>query len=65
MTQPLRIGFDVPFQPFALMIDGKPTTFRAGVQNVFNRDYWSGVASYSTLSQGAPRTLQLSATVDF
>ena len=24
MTQPLRIGFDVPFQPFALMIDGKP-----------------------------------------
>ena len=46
-------------------IDGKPTTFRAGVQNVFNRDYWSGVASYSTLSQGAPRTLQLSATVDF
>lgn len=24
MTQSLRIGFDVPFQPFALMIDGKP-----------------------------------------
>lgn len=24
MTSPLRIGFDVPFQPFALMIDGKP-----------------------------------------
>ncbi len=24
MTVPLRIGFDVPFPPFALMIDGKP-----------------------------------------
>ena len=46
-------------------IDGKPTTFRAGVQNVFNRDYWSGVASYGAISLGAPRALQLSASVDF
>lgn len=50
---------------YSTKIDGKPTTFRAGILNVFNRNYWSGVASYSTLSQGAPRTLQLSATVDF
>ncbi|PYY70846.1 TonB-dependent siderophore receptor [Pseudomonas jessenii] len=42
-----------------------PTTFRATVQNVFDREYWSGVASYGAFSQGAPRTLLMSATVDF
>jgi iron complex outermembrane receptor protein len=41
-------------------------TLRAGVDNVFNRSYWAGVYSgggYVYLS--APRTLRLSATVDF
>ena len=37
----------------------------ASVQNVFDREYWSGVASYGAFSPGYPRTLQLSATVDF
>lgn len=50
---------------YSTSIDGRPTTFRATVQNVFDEEYWSGVASYSAFSQGAPRTLQLSATVDF
>jgi len=50
---------------YSTTIEGRPTTFRATVQNVFDREYWSGVASYSAFSQGAPRTLQLSATVDF
>lgn len=44
---------------------GKSTTFRVGVNNVFDRHYWSGVASYGTLSLGAPRTLYASAAVDF
>jgi iron complex outermembrane recepter protein len=44
---------------------GKTTTFRANLLNAFDRDYWSGVASYSGFVQGAPRTLLLSATVDF
>jgi iron complex outermembrane receptor protein len=35
------------------------------VQNVFDHEYWSGVASYGAFSQGSPRTLLLSATVDF
>jgi len=42
-----------------------PTTLRATVQNLFDSQYWSGVASYGAFSQGAPRTLLLSATVDF
>ncbi|MFW0755179.1 TonB-dependent siderophore receptor [Pseudomonas sp. H11T01] len=50
---------------YTTRIEGRPTTLRATVQNVFNQEYWSGVASYGAFSQGAPRTLQLSATVDF
>lgn len=50
---------------YATQIDGRPTTFRATVQNVFDCEYWSGVASYGAISPGYPRALQLSATVDF
>ena len=50
---------------YTTRIAQRPTTFRATVQNVFDREYWSGVASYGAFSQGSPRTLLLSATVDF
>ncbi|WP_073525542.1 TonB-dependent receptor [Pseudomonas fluorescens] len=50
---------------YATKIEGRPTTLRATVQNVFDREYWSGVASYGAFSPGYPRTLQVSATVDF
>lgn len=46
-------------------IQDRPVIFRASVENVFNKDYWSGVASYSTIAQGAPRTFKLSMTTDF
>ncbi len=46
-------------------VSGKSTTFRAGLFNAFNRKYWSGVASYGTISLGAPRTLMASVSVDF
>lgn len=46
-------------------IAGKTTTLRATVRNLLDRDYWSGVASYGGLAQGAPRTVQLSAAIDF
>ncbi len=46
-------------------VAGKATTFRASLINAFDRNYWSGVASYSTISQGAPRTFLGSVTVDF
>lgn len=44
---------------------GKSATFRAGLFNAFNRKYWSGVASYGTISLGAPRTFMASMSVDF
>ena len=50
---------------YTTRIDERPTTFRATVQNVLDHEYWSGVASYGAFSQGSPRTLLLSATVDF
>jgi iron complex outermembrane receptor protein len=50
---------------YTTRIEGRPTTLRATVQNVFDREYWSGVASYGAFSPGYPRTLQLSASVDF
>lgn len=46
-------------------VAGKATTFRASVINAFDKKYWSGVASYSTISLGAPRTFLGSVTVDF
>ena len=50
---------------YATVIYGKSTTLRAGLLNAFDRNYWSGVASYGTISLGAPRTLFASATIDF
>lgn len=50
---------------YATKVYGKDLTLRANVVNVFNRAYWSGVASYGTISQGVPRTLMLSASMDF
>jgi iron complex outermembrane receptor protein len=44
---------------------GRDTTIRLTVLNAFNRAYWSGVASYGTISQGIPRTVMLSASMDF
>lgn len=46
-------------------ISERPVTFRAEVENVFDNDYWSGVASFGTISQGAPLTVKLSMTTDF
>lgn len=56
--------FDVGAR-YATKVYGKDLTLRANVVNVFNRAYWSGVASYGTISQGVPRTLMLSASMDF
>lgn len=43
---------------------GRPLVLRASVDNLFNRDYWSS-GSGNWLYVGNPRTLTLSATMDF
>ncbi|AMR77086.1 TonB-dependent receptor [Cupriavidus nantongensis] len=50
---------------YTTRIGGKATTFRANVLNVFDRDYWAGVTSWGGFSLAAPRTVLMSATVDF
>lgn len=49
---------------YATLIGGRRTVFRANVINVANATYRTGVASYGTLFQAAPRTYKLSMSVD-
>lgn len=49
-------------------INNQPVTFRARVDNLFDRNYWSSTGGYpgqGYLVLGLPRTLTVSATVDF
>lgn len=50
---------------YTALIAGQRTTFRANVLNVTGANYWTGVASFGTFFQGAPRTYLLSMSVDF
>ena len=47
---------------YALRVADRPVTLRAAVLNVANKAYWAGSLASGT---GAPRTFQLSASVDF
>ncbi|WP_256080230.1 TonB-dependent siderophore receptor [Massilia sp. YIM B04103] len=49
---------------YATKAAGKPLTLRASVNNVTNKAYW-GMPLLASLGLGAPRTVQLSATMDF
>ena len=44
---------------------GRTTTWRATVRNATGRDYWAGASTWGTLLQGAPRSVLVSATMDF
>ncbi|UMR31561.1 TonB-dependent receptor [Massilia sp. MB5] len=46
-------------------IGGKRTVVRAGVQNVFNKNYWGSAYFSGMAALGAPRTVNLSVTTDF
>jgi iron complex outermembrane receptor protein len=46
-------------------VAGLPTTLRAGIENLMDKDYWAAASSAFGLARGAPRTFLLSATVDF
>lgn len=49
-------------------INKQPVTFRARIDNLFDRNYWASTGGYpgaGYLVLGAPRTLTVSATIDF
>lgn len=59
---------------YLIQVNGKDLTLRARVNNVFDRDYWASAGGYvgangtvgtGYLVLGAPRTVTLSATMDF
>ena len=49
---------------YATQLASRPLTLRGNVTNVTNKAYW-GMPLTSSLGLGAPRTFELSATVDF
>lgn len=49
---------------YQFKLDARDVTLRAGLENLANEDYWAS-ANGGYLTQGAPRTLKVSATVDF
>lgn len=63
LSVPGRTVFDLGAR-YALNVAGKPLTLRAAVTNVANKAYWAK-PHFTSLALGAPRTLQLSATMDF
>lgn len=48
---------------YATKVSSKPVVLRANLENVANKGYWVTTTGYATV--GAPRTLMLSASVDF
>lgn len=53
---------------YRMTIDDRDVTFRARLDNATGRDYWASAGGYPNanyLVLGAPRTLSVSATVDF
>ncbi|WP_410017094.1 TonB-dependent siderophore receptor [Pseudomonas sp. 5P_5.1_Bac1] len=51
---------------YGFKADDKYITLRANVENVANKAYWASASTANNyLTQGEPRTLKLSATVDF
>lgn len=63
MSIPGRTVFDLGAQHLSV-VSGHPLTLRATVTNVGNKNYWAN-PHYTSLAVGAPRTLSLSASVDF
>lgn len=61
LSVPGRTVFDLGAR-YALRVADRPVTLRAAVLNVANKAYWAGSLYSGT---GAPRTFQLSASVDF
>ena len=50
---------------YATKVSGHNVVWRAGVNNVTNRNYWDSVSEFSQVTQSTPRTYRLSMSVDF
>ncbi|WP_420994170.1 TonB-dependent siderophore receptor [Cupriavidus sp. 30B13] len=50
---------------YAARIQGRKVVFRASVENLLDRSYWTGTFNDGFVTQNAPRTFKLSTTIDF
>ena len=51
---------------YKFKLDERDITLRANLENVANKAYWASASTANSyLTQGEPRTLKVSATVDF
>ncbi|HSI45560.1 MAG TPA: TonB-dependent receptor [Methylophilus sp.] len=57
--------FDVGARYLATAPNGQLITLRANVRNLFGENYWTTYPGAATLNRSDPRTLLLSATIDF
>lgn len=48
---------------YSAVVAGKPIVFRANIENLFDKDYWLTTGTY--VAVGSPRTVVLSAAIDF
>ena len=49
---------------YSTRLGGHQTVWRLGVDNVTQERYWESVSTFGYLTQGSPRTVKLSATMD-
>lgn len=59
---PSWVRYDVGAR-YKTTINKVPVTFRASVENVFDKHYWSGAFDDNMVTLGGPRTFKLSATM--
>jgi iron complex outermembrane receptor protein len=64
MVIPSWVRYDIGAR-YKTVINKTPITYRASVENLFNKNYWSGSFSSGYATLGGPRTFKLSATMDF
>lgn len=62
LTMPSWTRYDIGAR-YNTEILGRAVVFRANIENLFNKDYWLASGSYATVA--APRTVLLSAQIDF
>ena len=63
VTFPSWVRYDIGARYTTTALTGKPVTFRATIENLFDENYWVTTGTYA--STGSPRTYILSAAFDF
>lgn len=61
---PSWVRYDIGAR-YKTVINKIPVTYRLSVENLFDKHYWSGATDKGLVTLGSPRTVKLSATMQF